>query len=136
MEKVDAAIREKSLVKLVLSNRRDSTAELQRIIVAPAEIRKTLMLKFVLRYPTQDITKNFAPPEGIGQVRIALEKDFLNADLFTTVETVRLFDTGQGRFKMRTGRPEALAAPAPGHDREKERLIRKENNPWLGSVSV
>jgi len=136
LEMIRRAAEERSLSKLVLSKRTDPAAELRQILVTLAEIRGELRMKFVFRYPSKDITKHHDLFGGLEQVKTALEKDLLNADLFTSTETVRLFDTGHGRRKIRTGPPEKLPAATLVHDRIKMTKVATEGNIWLRELGV
>jgi len=135
-EKLIRAVDDRSLVKLVLSNRRDKASGLKSLTITPVKLRKGDNLKFVYRHESKDITKNHSPEDAIPIIRNALEQDFLNADLFTSGGTLRLFFTGSGKAKLREDRQAALPAANLDHDRAKQRIIATENNRWLQDLGV
>jgi hypothetical protein len=135
-DRLDHMISDKSLVKLVLSNRRNPASDLKNLIISPVNLRSGEMLKFVYRHESKDITKNHSPAEALPLIRSALENDFLNADLFTAGGTWRLFVSQVGKVKLREDRKAAIPKAPASHDREKQRIIATENNIWLRELGV
>ena len=135
-DKLQSGIRKKELIKLVISNQRDNTSDLKSIIISIVEIRKGVRLNFVYRYKTNDITKNFDPDEAMILIKKSLEDDFLNADLFSKNETLRLLITGHGKVKMRSNQPLLKPAVDFTHDHKKERIIATKNNIYLRELGI
>ena len=135
-DKLSRIIQDKALIKLVLSNQRNRSADLKSIIINLIEIKKGIRLNFVFRFKTRDVTKNYEPEEAISLIRKSLEEDFLNADLFSNEENFRLLITSSGKAKIRAG--EAVLKPGAGfaHDRQKERIIATKNNIYLKELGV
>jgi hypothetical protein len=135
-DKLTIAIGGKTLIKLVLSSQREHASELKSIIITLLEIKKGTRLNFVYRYKTRDITKNFDATEAITLIKKSLEEDFLNADLFSNDETLRLLTTGRGKVKIRSNQPLLKPVESFGHDRSKDRIIPTRNNIYLRELGV
>jgi hypothetical protein len=134
--KLAQAINDREIIRLTISNKRDKKSDLQSLIVTLAELKRGYRLHFVYRHTTRDITKNFEFEEGSVLIREALEKDFLNADLFTNRENVRLIQTPAGKVKMTTTEPTLQPVTVFSHDRQKERLIEPAGNIYLRELGV
>jgi len=135
-DKLQSGIRKKELIKLVISNQRDHTSDLKSIIVSIVEIKKGFRLNFVYRYKTRDITKNYDPDEAMILIKKSIEDDFLNADLFSGNETIRLLITEHGKVKLRSNQIVLKPAADFTHDHKKERIINTKNNIYLRELGV
>ena len=135
-DKLKSCIAGRELIKLVLSSQRDHSSDLKSIIISLVEIKKGTRLNFVYRYKTRDITKNHDVDEAMTLIRESLDKEFFNADLFSSGETFRLFITPHGKVKIRTNQPVMKPVAAFSHDRLKERIIKTQNNVWLRELGI
>ena len=135
-DKLKHFINDKTLIKLVLSNQRDRSSDLKSIIISIVEIKKGIRLNFVFRYKTKDITKNYEVEEALTAIKKSLEDEFLNADLFSASETLRLLISGAGKVKIRSDRPTLKPVGSFGHDHVKDRLIATENNIYLRELGI
>jgi len=135
-DRLNTFIGTRELVKLVISNQRDHASELKSIIVTIVEIKIGIRLNFVYRYKTKDITKNYAFDQAVPILKKSLEDEFLNADLFSTVETIQLTLAGRGKVKMKTTRPILQPAGSFSHDHIKERVIATEQNIYLRELGI
>ena len=136
LQHISAAAQQNELLKITLGNKRDKAAEIKNIYIKPVMIKETPMLSFVYRYPTKDITKNFATAEAVKNIKEILEKDFFNADVFTSAHTLYFSSDQQGKEKLITKAAEAIPVPAVHtHDRKKKRLIRS-NAPYLKALGI
>ncbi len=111
-----------SLVKITLGGKRNKGAELKNVFIKPVKIREELMLSFVYRNPTNDITKNFSIEEGTALIGKMLNDEFLNADIFTSSSVYYYSVDKTGKEKLST-KQVSLNAPVLNHDKEKNRLI-------------
>lgn len=136
IEKIQSLISSKELIKLVISSQRDHSSDLKSIVMTIIEIKKGARLNFVYRYKTKDTTKNYDPGEALILIRKSLEDDFLNADLFSEKETLRLLITDRGKVKIRSTQPAMKQLADFSHDRRKERVIATENNIYLRELGI
>jgi hypothetical protein len=131
-----AAVTDGTLVKLTLGKYRGTDATVRNLFVRPVTLKSGPHLTFVWRHATQDITKNHAPEAALALLEPLIGGDFLDAHLFTPVETLQHSGAADGSAKL--SRTFAAIAPAPppaGHDREKDHLISADA-PWLQALGV
>lgn len=137
MELVRTAVTDGTLVKLTLGKYRGADPTLHNIFIRPVTLKTGPHLSFVWRYATRDITKNHPPGEAMALIEALIGPEFLDAHLFTPLETAQLTsDNSNG--KMRLKRKVAGSAPASApveHDREREHLI-DPRTPWLRALGV
>ncbi|NVO02121.1 MAG: SAM-dependent methyltransferase [Bacteroidetes bacterium] len=124
------------LIKLILSNKRIVGSDLKSIIITAVKLKAGMRWSFVYRHQTKDITKNFETVEAISLINAALENDFLNADLFTTNETIQITHNSKGEVKLKTTPANQIIVPSFSHDKVKNRLIALENNIYLRELGV
>jgi SAM-dependent methyltransferase len=136
LEKFSQAFQQEKLVKVTLSKPRDKKSDLKNIIIAPVKLKKGLLLNFVYRYTTHDITKNFDLDEASEKIRQAMDKDFFLADMYTGSENLKLMVSPSGKVKLKT---HAVIVPVPvsfSHDRKKERLLEAADSIFLRELGV
>jgi SAM-dependent methyltransferase len=122
-------------VKLVLAKYQGIEPGLMRLLVRKVTLRAQASLSLVYRYQTKDITKNFAVPAGLEAIRQLLGPAFKNAHLLTQTSTVDLAISKRGLCTLRTRAAHSSAAPAPVHNREKQRGVDL-NRPFLVALGV
>lgn len=135
-DKLTIFIKNKDLIKLTLSNKRDKNSDLKNIIINIVKLKKAYNLCFVYRHNTKDITKNYEFETGLELIKNALENDFYNADLYSNTENVNLIINPKGKIKLSTSQPTLKALDNFSHDRQKERLIKTENNIYLRELGI
>ena len=131
-----SAVHDGTLVKLTLGKHRGADATLQNLFVRPVALKAGPQLSFLWRHATRDITKNHPPAEALALIEPLIGGDFLDAHLFTPVQTAQLETRPDGT--MRLSVKTAAVAPAPaseGHDRAKAHLIAGDA-PWLRALGV
>ncbi|MFN2395843.1 MAG: SAM-dependent methyltransferase [Bacteroidales bacterium] len=136
LEKLIQAFQQEKLVKITLSKPRDKKSDLKNIIIVPVKLKKGLLLSFVYRYTTRDITKNFDAEEATENILQSIEKDFSLADMYTAEENLKLMVSPSGKVKLKT---HAVIVPVPvsfSHDRKKERLLEAADSIFLRELGV
>ena len=131
-----AAVEQGTFTKLTLGKYRGDEVGLKNLFVRPVTLKAGPQLSFVYRYATRDVTKNHPPAEAFHLLDQLLGKAFLDAHLFTPVQTFQLASEADGTARLHT---KAVAvssrAPAHSHDREREYLI-PANARWLQGLGV
>ncbi len=135
-DKLAHVIDSKELIKLVVSNQKDKSTDLQSIIITIAKLKRGYRLNFVYRHATKDITKNYEFAEGMELLKKALATDFNNAGLFSSHENVSLVTTPAGRVNVSTHEPTLQPVATFHHDRIKERLINTAGNIYLRELGI
>lgn len=130
------SVEQGTLVKMTLGKYRGAEADLKNLFVRPVALKAGPHLSFVYRYTTRDVTKNHPNAEALTLLNGLTGGDFLDAHLFTPVQTAQLVSTPEGatRLHLKT----AIAAPQPpstAHDRAREYLIPSDA-PWLTALGV
>jgi SAM-dependent methyltransferase len=133
---IQAGIKNNELIKITLGNKRNKTTDLKNIFIKPVLLQNTLKLSFVYRYPTNDITKNFTVEEGVALAEQSLQKDFYNADLFTSTNDFHLLISKNETGKLVTKPPTLSIKGSFTHDKEKVRIIKAEDNMYLKELGL
>ena len=136
IQKLQSAIDNKVLIKLTLSGKREKTSDLKKLIITTVELKKGYCLNFVYRHNTKDITKNFDFAEGIQLINVALEKEFLNAEIYSGTEHIVLQILPNGKAKLRTSETAVSMPLTYAHDKPKERLINTYENIYLHELGI
>ena len=133
---VDKSLQHEEFIKLTLSKKSKSDQELNNVFVNPVLLKNKPYLSFIYRYPTKDITKNYEIQQGINELKKLTGTNFLNADLFTTKNTIHLKYNRKRIPGLITGKATLTSPKQPGHDREKERIIDIHGNIYLNRFGI
>jgi len=129
------SIEQETLVRISLMNKKNSDDEIKKIAIKPVQLKKGLMLSFISRYPTNDITKNYPIHIGLAEIEMLLHTSFEQAEV-ATVDADYFFsypEKGKPRLKKKD-RKEKIEATTE-HDHQKKRLIKSGKN-YLVSLGV
>ena len=153
-----SAISDATFRRLVLAKPR-ANAEFNRVTVREVLIRDQVLLSFVESYPTRDITRNVAVPEGIALIGNLIAGTFLRAHLLGVSENIDLSISKKGRAAMHRSSvrrsvedatveptadplvgvspvaPELKDQPSVQHDRTKRRFVQQDR-PYLVELGV
>ncbi len=135
IELLRTSVQEATLVKLTLGKHRGADGTLRNLFVRPVALKAGPHLTFVWRHLTRDITKNHPPADALAVIEPLLGRDFLDAHLFTPLQTAQLECTpdGEARLSVKTA---AEAPPVAGaHDRAKVRPLPATAD-WLRALGV
>jgi hypothetical protein len=135
-ELLSGSIKEQGFIKLTLSDRRDKSNELKNVFVKPVEIKSALMLRFVYRYPTKDLTHNYKADEGLALIKKHIEQDFSKADLFTTTGDLHLTIVASEKMVLTRKPASTKKATDTQHDKAKKRYVVPENNIYLRELGI
>ena len=138
LELLRTSVNDGTLVKLTLGKPRPCAPDptLHNLFIRPVTLKAGPQLSFLWRHATRDITKNHPPAEALALLEPLIGENFLDAHLFTPVQTAQ-FETrkdGTARLTVKN----ATVAPAPAaetHDRAKAHLIAGDA-PWLRALGV
>ncbi len=130
------SVHDGTLVKLTLGKHRGTDATLQNLFVRPVTLKAGPHLSFTWRHATRDIVKNHPPADALVTLESLIGRDFLDAHLFTPVQTAQLESRSDGTARLHVKL--AASAPSPAvehHDRAKEHLVPADA-PWLRALGV
>ncbi len=136
LDKLTESFNDSTFVKLQLTHYYGTDATLQKVIIKPALIKKQLLLSFVFRHKTQDITKNHTLKNAIKKlVELIHFHNFRKAHLFTINQDYNL------KLTMNTSKLKELKAtlsntPSLQHDHQKNRKIPATNKKYLHHLNI
>lgn len=125
-----------TMVKLSLGNYNGNEKELKNIYVKKVKIKRADMLSFNYRYKTRDIFKNFPIDEGLKLINHLLSNDFRIGTLFTIDEEIIIEYDKKGAIKLRKRALGKKLEVSAAHDKEKKRIIKPSNNPYLHALKI
>ncbi len=134
------ALAQNALVKLTLGKPRASAQDptLRNVFARPVVLKAGPHISLLYRHETRDITKNFPPAEAEAVLLGLLAESFLDAHLFTPLQTAQLEQSADAakpaRLRVKTA-DIAPPIPAASHDRTKSRLVAPEA-PWLRALGI
>ncbi len=134
---IDNSIENGEFIKLIISNKKNKVSELNKISISPIKTKKGFRLSFVYNYKTKDITKNYEPQEAKMKILSELSDNFLNAELFTVNEIIRLFFSAKNnKPKIKISEPTFKPVVNLNHDRKKHKRVDLKNNIWLKELGI
>jgi hypothetical protein len=98
--------------RLVLAKPHSKANDLQRVVVRPVLLRGQTVLSFVYSHPTRDLTKNFAPQDGLAEISNLLAYHLRNAHLFTPEGEAQLLGSKKGEHHLIVPKTKASASCA------------------------
>lgn len=125
-----------SFIKLTLSNKRISSSDLNNVYVKPVLIKEKLLLSFVDRFKTKDVTRNLELPVATADIKRLLEEIFIQGYLATTEADFHLLINKKGNSTLLRKPPSSTTAPTLQHDKIKQRIIDSGNQYYLYSLGV
>jgi protein-L-isoaspartate O-methyltransferase len=131
-----ASLAGQRLTSLVLSKYRGADSTLQRITIRPLLLKNEMVLSFLYRHQTKDITSNYAIAEALKTIRELLGTDFKSAYLTTTdVVAVQVEFSKKGKLTISSHKSAKVVAAQLPHDREKKRFVDMQR-PFLVQLGV
>lgn len=116
-----------TLLKITLGNKKEKTSDLKNVFVKPVEIKKVLMLSFVYRHNTNDVTKNFSMNDAVNEIQNLTANNFYNIDIYTTTETIYYSSDKNNKEKISTKQNTiSTDSPTLSHNKEKQRIINSK----------
>lgn len=136
MDNFRRSIRNNTLVKITLSNARNTANDLKSVFIKPVIIRDTIMLSFVYRHKTKDITKNYPPEEAYAETETLLTENFNQAFLATIVNDYQLITNKKGNSVLFELPPSKTEVPTLSHDKVKERKLGAGYKIYLEQLGI
>lgn len=135
-EKSTTFIGNKELIKLILSNKRNKSSDLKKIIVTIVKLKMGYRLNFVYRHNTKDITKNYDFKEGQNLIKGNFNTKFYNAEISSNTENLSLITDLKGKVHLKRSEPTLQPLTTFNHDRIKDRLIKTNKNIYLRELGI
>lgn len=123
LEILKSSIKEETFVSLVLMNKKNASDEIKKIAIRPVQLKKGLMLSFVSRYPTNDITKNYSIDISLKNIADLFDSTFSQGELSTVSEEYYFSYPEKGKTKLKKKERQESIQTSTTHDHKKTRLI-------------
>lgn len=135
LEILELSINDNTFVSLVLINKKNGESDIKKLAIRPVVLKKGLMLSFVSRFSTNDITKNYTIDIGIKNIAELFEDTFAQGELSTVEADFYFAYPEKGRSKLKKNERKETLAPKTSHDHQKSRLIDQRQN-YLFALGV
>jgi hypothetical protein len=132
----EQSVAQGNFIKLTLSNKRNPSSDLNNVYAKPVLIREQLMISFVYRHKTKDITRNFELNDACTEIIKLIEDSFLQGLLATGVKDHQLLINRKGNSTLLQKPAASTTAPTLQHDKLKQRIIETGNNSWMVSLGI
>ncbi len=136
LDHVQESFQSGTLIKLTLSKPAQKAAELKNLYVRPVDIKGQRRFSFKYRYQTKDIVKNHLSQEAMVLLDERLGNSFLEANLITTQADHHLLFSKKRKARLLTKQASQNEAPDTHHNKQKNRFIRTEGNPYLKALGI
>ncbi len=136
LQHLRASLAEQSFVKLTLSKPGQKGRSLKNVFARLVHLKEESVLSFTLRYTSRDEVKNHPIEEAIAMISLWLGDEFLNADLFTTVQDHSLQFNKKRKARLFSKKPSHTQAPSTAHDKQKQRLIDPIRAKYLHPMGI
>ena len=135
LNKFKDAFLKHNIVKLSLSKVYKAEKDLKNIYIVPVNIKNKNKLSFTYRYKTKDQVKNYDIEQALEYLYELIGHSFLQAQLKTTSESHQLLISKKGKCTLISSKSDS-DAPSNLHNKEKNYLIKSENNKYLQMLGV
>lgn len=121
-------------IKLAFNHYQGTEPALKKTIIRRIILRGVESLSFTFRYQTRDIVKNHSLLEAV-KIITDMMAEWDHAILYTPKNDV-LFERKKDRILLRFSPPTEKEIPIVRHDKEKTRMIKSENAPYLTALKL
>lgn len=128
------------LLRITLAGPRSADKSVRQVTIRPVNLKDGVVLSFVYRHESRDVTKNLAPAEGFVLITELIGGKFAHGYLQTPRGVAHLDYPSHRAPRIRYEKPAQLSAKVAGaepgaHDQVKQRRV-DSNRPWLQALSV
>ena len=137
IKNLKALIQEQKLVKVSLGNYKGTEANLKNIYIKPVLIKQELLLSFVFRYQTKDITKNFSIDQAMDEISSYVGfKGFRLVNLQTTSENVIYQMNKKAEWRVQKEKVVGREPQSYTHDKQKDRKLSDSTKSYLHELNL
>lgn len=130
-------IENKSLIKLSLGNYKGAETSLKNIYIKPVEIKQELMLSFVYRHQTKDITKNYSIEDAIGEIKELVGfKGFRQVNVQLIEENLVFQMNKKAEWRVQQEKVVEREGQSYSHDHQKARKLTSSSKPYLHQLNL
>ncbi|MCT1532203.1 SAM-dependent methyltransferase [Sphingobacterium daejeonense] len=137
IKNLKALIQEQKLVKVSLGNYKGTEANLKNIYIKPVLIKQELLLSFVFRYQTKDITKNFSIDQAIDEISSYVGfKGFRLVNLQTSSENLIYQMNKKAEWRVQKEKVVGREPQSYTHDKQKDRKLSDSTKSYLHELNL
>ena len=137
IKNLKALIQEQKLVKVSLGNYKGTEANLKNIYIKPVLIKQELLLSFVFRYQTNDITKNSSIDQAMDEISSYVGfKGFRLVNLQTTSENVIYQMNKKAEWRVQKEKVVGREPQSYTHDKQKDRKLSDSTKSYLHELNL
>lgn len=125
-----------TLIKVTLSRGRDKKADLINVFGRRLSLKGKDVLSLVYRHTKKDITKNFSLPDACNELKLLLSRDFFNADLITSTESVALRTNFKLKASLIITATKAIPNISQDHDNKKINRLSPHSSQYLFALGL
>jgi SAM-dependent methyltransferase len=125
-----------SFIKLKLASYKGTELELKTIDARKILVKKEEKLSFTYHYKTRDIIKNYSMAESESHLQKYVSEGFYAATLFTIGFDLYLEQSPNDKSTLKKTEPTQTMTNSLNHDKQKNRLIKSENKPYLYDLHI
>ncbi|WP_313190068.1 SAM-dependent methyltransferase [Sphingobacterium sp.] len=127
----------KELQKISLGNYRGEEANLKNIYIKPVLIKQDLMLSFVYRYQTKDITKNYSIEDSVIELEKLVDfRGFRQVNVQSISENLVFQMNKKGEWRLQKEKVERRKEQSLSHDKIKDRKITDSSKAYLHQLNL
>ena len=132
---IKQAITANTFIKITLSKKSNKKSDLNNLYIRWIEIKGEMHFSFTFRHTTKDVVKNFLLTDGLLQIEDFLGNTFLNGQLFTLENDIKIVYNKKRIPKILRSKPTLKELPALAHDKQKHRFIEPDA-PFLQELGI
>lgn len=132
---IKQAITANTFIKITLSKKSNKKSDLNNLYIRWIEIKGEMHFSFTFRHTTKDVVKNFLLMDGLLQIEDFLGNTFLNGQLFTLENDIKIVYNKKRIPKILRSKPTLKELPALAHDKQKHRFIEPDA-PFLQELGI
>jgi len=130
-------ILDKKLIKISLGNYKGVEANLKSVYIKPVLIKQQLVLSFVYRYQTKDITKNYSVDEAKKELEhLSGFKGFRLVNFQLLTENLIFQMNKKGEWRLQKEKIDQKAEQSFSHDKQKERKLSDTGKAYLQELNL
>lgn len=132
----EQSVTDGTFIKLTLSNKREASDDLNNVYVKAVMLKDKLMLSFVFRFKTKDITSNLELSEASARIESLLSEKFTQGFLATSNKDHQLLINKKGNSTLLQKPASITVVPSLQHDKVKNRIIDTGNSGWMTALGI
>ena len=133
---INDAIKNNTLLKIVLSKPQKGQGELKNIHLKPITAKGKYLISANFTYPTQDVVKNYEVADALDFLQDQIGQQWLQTNVFTSALSAQLLTSRKGKHTLLLQQTNSAAVPDLKHDRTKVRSLEAKGQTYLHQLGI